>query len=118
RTIKAKATLVVVDEIDLSLDAAAQAKLTPWLRSFCRQYNCTIVFTTHSLAIMKTLDVSELAFLDKRNDQTVVEPSSYSHAKARLFGFYGWDRYILTEDKTLTGLIGHLLAHHCPPSFL
>jgi ABC-type transport system involved in cytochrome c biogenesis ATPase subunit len=102
RTIKSKSRLIVIDEIDLSLDAAAQAKISGWLRTFCRTYCCTILFTTHSLAVMRTLDASEL---------------TYSYVKARLFGFKGWDRYILTEDQVLLGFIEFLLAHHCQPSF-
>jgi ABC-type glutathione transport system ATPase component len=48
RTITGGARLIVVDEIDLSLDAAAQVHLLRKLREFCCQYGCNILFTTHS----------------------------------------------------------------------
>ena len=118
RTIKSKAKLIVIDEIDLSLDAAAQAKIVDWLRTFCRTYSCTILFTTHSLAVMRTLDASELSYLHNENSTITVTPASYSYVKARLFGFKGWDRYILTEDKVLLAFIEFLIAHHCQRSFL
>lgn len=117
RTIKSEAKLIVIDEIDLSLDAAAQARIAGWLRSFCRTYSCTILFTTHSLAVMSTLDASEMNYLDNENSTITITPASYSYVKARLFGFKGWDRYILTEDKVLVGFIDFLIAHHCPRSF-
>ena len=117
RTIKSNARLIVIDEIDLSLDAAAQVKISAWLRTFCATYTCKILFTTHSLAVMKTLYPTELFYLEASDVATTIAPVSYSYIKARLFGFQGWDRYILTEDRVLQGLIVHLLAHHCPPSF-
>ena len=117
RTIKSEAKLIIIDEIDLSLDAAAQARITGWLRTFCHTYSCTILFTTHSLAVMRTLDASEMNYLDDENSTITITPASYSYVKARLFGFKDWDRYILTEDKALLGFIEFLLAHHCPRSF-
>jgi ABC-type Mn2+/Zn2+ transport system ATPase subunit len=117
RTIKSKARLIVIDEIDLSLDAAAQAKLSEWLRGFCQNYGCSILFTTHSLAVMRTLKDSELTYIGLESGVVSVFPASYSYAKARLFGFSGWDRYILTEDKMLVGLIEFLIANHCERPF-
>ena len=43
--------LIVIDEIDISLDAAAQAKLVEQLRLSCQKYAVNIVFTTHSLTL-------------------------------------------------------------------
>jgi ABC-type Mn2+/Zn2+ transport system ATPase subunit len=109
RAIKSPAKLIVIDEIDLSLDAAAQARLAGFLRGFCERYGCTILFTTHSLAIMQTLDASELFFLDNDDGLATTVPASYSYVRARLFGFKGWDRYILTEDKVLMSFLDFLI---------
>lgn len=113
RTIKGKARLIAVDEIDLSLDAAAQAKLAGWLRKFCEEYQCTIIFTTHSLAIMRTLQKSELSYIDQEDGNVFFYPASYNYVKARLFGFSGWDKYILTEDLILVEFINHVIAQYC-----
>jgi ABC-type dipeptide/oligopeptide/nickel transport system ATPase subunit len=117
RTIKSATRLVAVDEIDLSLDAAAQAQLATWLRTFCEKYECTILFTTHSLAIMRTLDQSELAYVEQVDGNTIHYPASYSYVKARLFGFVGWDKYILTEDLALKEFIEYVIQHYCPRTF-
>ena len=117
RTIKSATRLIAVDEIDLSLDAAAQAQLALWLRTFCQKYECTILFTTHSLAIMRTLDQSELSYIEQEEGRTIHYPASYSYVKARLFGFRGWDKYILTEDQVLNEFIEYIIRRHCPRTF-
>lgn len=117
RTIKGSAQLIVIDEIDISLDAAAQANLTEWLRAFCARYERKILFTTHSLAVMRQLEENELFYVDESNGHISISPTSYSYAKARLFGFSGWDRYILTEDEVLLGFIEAVIEKYCPQTF-
>ncbi|MBN6100582.1 AAA family ATPase [Xanthomonas sp. CFBP 8703] len=118
RTIKGPSKLLVIDEIDLSLDAAAQANLPAWLRGFCAQYDRKILFTTHSLALMQQLEVDELFYMDGEAGHASIRPTSYSYAMARLFGFVGFDRYIVAEDKKLISLIHHLVKRYCPTTLL
>jgi len=115
RTIRGDARLVVVDEIDLSLDAAAQAKLAPWLRKFCGKYNVVVVFTTHSLAMMRSLGAEELFYMHDDAGAVSISPASYAYVNARLFGFVGWDRYILTEDEVLAEYVEYLVEVACGP---
>lgn len=117
RTIKGSAQLIVIDEIDISLDSAAQAGLAAWIRTFSAQYERKILFTTHSLALMRQLKAEELFYIDSDNGQISINPTSYSFAKARLFGFSGWDRYILTEDEVLLGFIEAVISKYCPNTF-
>jgi ABC-type dipeptide/oligopeptide/nickel transport system ATPase subunit len=117
RTIKGAARLIVVDEIDLSLDAVAQVQLVKKLRAFCQQYGCNVLFTTHSLAMIRTLDASELLYMETEDGVARFSPASYSYVKSMMFGFTGWDRYILTEDVVLANFIEYLIQHHCQPSF-
>ncbi len=118
RTIKGPSKLLVVDEIDLSLDAAAQANLPGCLRDFCKQYDRKILFTTHSLALMRQLDIDELFYMEEENGSVSINPTSFSHAMLKLFGFVGYDRYIATEDKKLIALIHHLVKKYCPTTLL
>ncbi|WP_122575635.1 AAA family ATPase [Pseudomonas viridiflava] len=114
RKIRNRCKFIVIDEIDISLDAAAQTRLAAKLRSFCATYNVNILFTTHSLALMKTLNDDEIYYL--LDDSTCVRPipASYSYVKSILFGFKGWDRYILTEDDLLQKLLEYLLKKYHP----
>jgi ABC-type cobalamin/Fe3+-siderophores transport system ATPase subunit len=117
RTISGSAQLIIIDEIDISLDAAAQANLSDWLRKFCVRYARKILFTTHSLAIMRQLEASELFYIDHAQGVSSVIPASYSYAKARMFGFSGWDKYILTEDEVLLDFIEAIINRHRIQSF-
>lgn len=117
RTIKGSARLIVIDEIDISLDTAAQANLAAWLRTFCTQYERKILFTTHSLALMRKIRSDELFYIEDISGNISISPTSYSSAKARLFGFWGWDKYILTEDQVLLGFIQALIEKYCPRTF-
>lgn len=118
RTIKGPSKLLVIDEIDLSLDAAAQANLPGWLRGFCEKYDRKIIFTTHSLALMQQLEIEELFYMEEQNGGVSITPTSFSQAMLKLFGFIGYDRYIATEDKKLIALIHHLVKKYCPTTLL
>jgi ABC-type cobalamin/Fe3+-siderophores transport system ATPase subunit len=109
---------IFIDEIDISLDAAAQVRLVEWLRKFTNTHSTTFVFTTHSLAMMRMLTPNELFYMEERGDgSTVIEKRSYAFIKSTLFGFTGWDRYILTEDDVLKDFMEHLINKYCRKSF-
>lgn len=117
RKIRNGTKLIVVDEIDMSLDAAAQVHLVRKLREFCARYQCNVMFTSHSLAMMRTLDPEELYYMDDAGDENTIKPASYSYIKSLLFGFTGWDKYILTEDELLQAFIQYLIERYCPATF-
>ena len=111
------ARLIVVDEIDISLDAAAQVQLLKRLRMFCKVYDCNVLFTTHSLAMMRTLEDGELFHMERCGVETTIKPVSYSFLKSLLFGFSGWDRYILTEDWVLKNFLETVVRCFCGEVF-
>ncbi|MFZ6647733.1 AAA family ATPase [Undibacterium sp. TJN25] len=109
---------IFIDEIDISLDAAAQVRLMEWLRKFKEKFHTTFVFTTHSLAMMRMLEPDELFYMEKQDDDSLsIEKRSYAFIKSTLFGFNGWDKYILTEDDVLKDFIEYLISKHCKVSF-
>jgi ABC-type dipeptide/oligopeptide/nickel transport system ATPase subunit len=110
KMIQRKSKLIVIDEIDISLDASAQVNLINELRDFCTEYQVNIVFTTHSLALMKTLSGSELHYMENNKAVVTVRNTSYNYVKSVLFGFRGWDKYILTEDEVLEEYLTHLIS--------
>jgi len=109
RQIQAGQKLIVIDEIDISLDAVAQSKIVERLRGFCQQFEVTLIFTTHSMAMMKTLEDDELLYMEETDQGVVASAQSYNSVKSMLFGFKGWDRYILTEDECLQGFLEYLI---------
>lgn len=117
RKIRNKRKLIVIDEIDISLDAAAQVHLVRNLRNFCQKYKVNIVFTTHSLAMMRMLEPEELLYVENGDGNIEHRNASYNYVRGRLFGFSGWDRYILTEDLMLKKFIEHIITKHIPDTF-
>jgi len=117
KMIQRKCKLIVIDEIDISLDASAQVNLIAQLRIFCANYEVNIIFTTHSLALMKTLDDSELYYMESSDATISFKNVSYNYIKSELFCFTGWDKYILTEDKMLENYLTHLIAQSNTPIF-
>ncbi|WP_423198688.1 MULTISPECIES: AAA family ATPase [unclassified Cupriavidus] len=117
RSIVSGRKLIVIDEIDISLDAAAQAKLVGQLRLHCQKYAVSVVFTTHSLAIMGTLRADELHYIESQDGVLDIQPVSFNYAKSLLFGFSGWDKYILTEDDTLEKFIEFCVKKYLPRTF-
>ena len=107
-----KKKLIVIDEIDISLDSSAQVYLVEVLREFCGEYKTNIVFTTHSLALMKTLVVGELYYMEREASSKLITVNlrSYNFVKSIMYGFKGKDRYILTEDACLERYIRHLIS--------
>lgn len=112
RNIRARRKLIVIDEIDISLDAAAQVNLVGRLRDFCRQYKVNIVFTTHSMVMMRMVEPDELFYVESDSGAIEINNRSYTYIKSRLFGFSGWDRYLLVEDEMLVWFIEYLLEKY------
>lgn len=111
KQIKKDKKLIVIDEIDISLDASAQVNLVKVLRELCINYNTNIVFTTHSLALMETLEAHELYFMEPQPEDNLItiNPRSFNFIKTVMYGFQGKDRYILTEDKCLEEYISYTI---------
>ncbi|HEI6852541.1 TPA: AAA family ATPase [Yersinia enterocolitica] len=109
RMIELKRKCIVIDEIDISLDSSAQVQLVSILRRFCKDHSLNIIFTTHSLALMQTLNEDELYQMDVFDKKTIISSRSYNYIKSTLFGFNGWDKYILTEDETLQNYLEYLI---------
>ncbi|MGC0781846.1 AAA family ATPase [Pantoea agglomerans] len=109
RMIELKLKFIVIDEIDISLDSSAQVHLIAVLRRYCEHHRVNIVFTTHSLALMETLDDSELYYMCEGEACTTITNRSYNYIKSTLFGFRGWDKYILTEDEVLQNYLEYVI---------
>lgn len=111
--------LVVIDEIDISLDASTQARLAEQIRKLCTKHSSSVVFTSHSLALMQTLKPGEIHYLGRDRDTGAItlSPMSFNGVKSLMFGFKGYDRYILTEDERLEQFLQYTINRYCSPTF-
>lgn len=117
RRLQSGQRLIFIDEIDISLDAAAQSRLVEELRMLCTEFSVNVVFTSHSLALMQTLRDGELLTLEAASEQSKLEERSFAYVKSLMFGFRDWDRYILVEDESARLVIQHLIDMHCRPTY-
>ena len=46
-----------------------------------------------------------------------LSPMSFNGVKSLMFGFKGFDRYILTEDKVLEQFLQYMIGRYCSPTF-
>ncbi len=56
-------SLVLIDELELAIHPRAQTQLFQYLTQFSKQKNLTIIFSTHSVTLIKGTDRSKVLFL-------------------------------------------------------
>jgi energy-coupling factor transporter ATP-binding protein EcfA2 len=62
-------SLLLIDELELAIHPRVQAKLFHHLDSFSKQKNLTIIFSTHSVSLIKQVDRRKLLFLSNNNGE-------------------------------------------------
>ncbi|MGA7509028.1 MAG: AAA family ATPase, partial [Erwinia billingiae] len=103
RIINSNAKLVIIDEVDMSLDSYAQIRLVRLIKKSSEEDGKFFIFTTHSLAMLKSIDDIgiDIYYLENINRGVELKKRGYSYIKGVMFEFKGSDRYILTEDVVL-----------------
>lgn len=86
----------------------AQVRLIEKLRIMASQYEINLLFTTHSLGLMKTLNNDELFYMELDNGICTLENRSYNYIKSLLYGFLDYDKYLLVEDVVLKEFIEYI----------
>lgn len=109
RLVTSGAKLIVIDELDISLDASAQVKFLESIKPILTEYGSKLIMVTHSLALMETANEGDLYYLERQGNTATLEQRSFGYVKSDLYGFKGRDRYILTEDPVLEGFIEYLI---------
>jgi len=109
KLIQKRCKLIAIDEIDISLDAMAQVRFVEKLRNLSHEYGIKLLFSTHSLALIKTLRDEELYYMELNDGICSFENKSYNYIKSLLYGFQDYDKYILTEDEMLKAYMEYLL---------
>lgn len=112
RLIVSGAKLILIDELDVALDAAAQVNLFAAIKPILQSNNSRLIVISHSLAFMNTVDEGGLYYLEEDSGVVSLKPRSFGYIKSDLFGFRGFDRYILTEDEVLEGFIEFIIQYY------
>lgn len=61
-------SLVVVDELEMALHPRAQVNLLKYLQEKANAKRLTVIFSTHSVTLLKTIDRKRIIYLDKLED--------------------------------------------------
>jgi hypothetical protein len=87
----------------MSLDSYAQIRLVKLIKRSSEENGKFFIFTTHSLAMLKSIDDIgiDIYYLENSNGNVDLKKRGYSYIKGVMFEFKGSDKYILTEDSVL-----------------
>lgn len=95
----------------MALDAVAQVNLYSAIQPILQANNSRLIVVSHSLAFFSTVDEGGLYYLERIGGEISLEERSFGYVKSDLFGFRGYDRYILTEDSVLEGFVEFLIRY-------
>lgn len=73
-------SLVVIDELEMALHPSAQVRLYHYLMEVALQNGHTIIFSTHSVSLIKTAERKSILFLRRADKEIVVERNPYLSA--------------------------------------
>ncbi len=109
RLITSGAGLILIDELDVALDAVAQVNLYEAIEPILQKNESRLIVISHSLAFMNTVYEGGLYYLEGNSGAVTLEQRSFGYVKSDLYGFRGKDRYIITEDAVLVGFLNYLI---------
>jgi hypothetical protein len=61
-------SLIIVDELEMALHPRAQVWLLRYLEEQARAKSLTVIFSTHSVTLLKTIDRQRIIYLEKQDD--------------------------------------------------
>ena len=70
-------SLLLIDELEMALHPSAQVELYHYLKRQASAKNLTVIFSTHSVTLIKTAQRKEIIFLKRENDRYVALQSPY-----------------------------------------
>ena len=72
-----KGAMVLIDELELALHPRAQIELLNHLRAFAPTKDLTIIFSTHSVSLLKSVPRSSILFIDQAGGSPVIIKGCY-----------------------------------------
>lgn len=70
-------SMVLIDELELALHPRAQIKLFDYLKSISSEKQLTVIFSTHSANLIKSIDREKLFFIERNGGKTNLVPGCY-----------------------------------------
>lgn len=100
KIIQSNCKLIAIDEIDISLDSNAQIRCISVLRELVKKYAINLFFSTHSLALIKTLTKEELLYMEEEQGICTFSNTTDLKIQKELYGFndYKEDKDFLSKE--------------------
>ena len=61
-------SMIIIDELEMALHPRAQVNLLRYLQEQAAEKSLTVIFSTHSVTLLKTIDRRHIIYLDKQDD--------------------------------------------------
>ena len=87
--------LLIIDEIDIALHPLAQKRFIEKLLQWMDEFNLLIVFATHSLPILESLNENNIYHIE---DDKIYNPIYPAYLTSKLHQHVYYDKIILVED--------------------
>ena len=92
-------SLIIIDEIELSLHPLAQKRLMEKVNEFAQEFNLLFIFATHSLQIIENLKPSCIHYLNNINGKCkIFNPIYPNYLSSKLYIHNSFDYVFLVED--------------------
>ena len=100
-------SLIIIDEIELALHPAAQARLADFLRKISQTSNFCTYFATHSIQIINKVNPDNMFHIENGIDGSleVLNPCYSAYATRSLYTPDGYDFLLLVEDELAKNLV-------------
>lgn len=105
-------SLMLLDEIELALHSSALRRLIYFLQELSKENNLSILFSTHSIELIRSISAQNIFYLQKFADGSlkVINPCYPVYATRNLESSnYGHDFIIMVEDDLAKSIIEKIL---------
>jgi ABC-type dipeptide/oligopeptide/nickel transport system ATPase subunit len=94
-----KKSLIIIDEIDISLHPLAQKRLLESIKCFKDKYNITFIIATHSLQIIENLKAENIFYFENKNGNIIISNPIYpAYVTKDIYEHQYYDKVLLVED--------------------
>lgn len=105
-------SFILLDEIELALHSSALRRLVHFLRALADQYNFVVLFSTHSIELIRSIPPENIFYLQKHADNSIelITPCYPVYATRNLESSnYGHDFIIMVEDDLSRQIVEKIL---------
>ncbi len=105
-------SLIVIDELEMALHPSAQVRLYHYLVRVAKDHDHTVIFSTHSVSLIKTAERHSILYLQKQGQET------YALKKPYLSTVLGGLAFVEEKSADTVIYVEDEMAEHCTRAFL